>query len=362
MKILLSGATAGTNFGDFLFAKMFQEYVGSIIGDENVYWNTVGYHCFSEFFRKNLNYKNKFKLNDLKYINALIYISGGYFCGNDKNIKDYFIRFLNYFLIGLICICKGIPIAIIGVEAAKSKNHILDLIQRIILKKAQIVVVRNMESMDYVSKIRSSKAKLTVCTVDSVFAIEKDFFENCKIPDIFMKNNPKLFLHICPTFSQSDNHLKIIVPIVKNFLLSHPEYVVVLSADQYNDEQIYVANQIKAELLPNTVLFYKYDYPIALCSVLNHCDVIVTDKLHVGIMGIQLRKSVISFSNHTQKIQRLYKQLAISDRSRSLKTLSVEEGIRILNQFYNKPVEISDDIHKLAKRNFIYLKDFIVSL
>ena len=37
MKVLLSGATAGTNFGDFLFAKMFQEFVGAIVGKDNVF-------------------------------------------------------------------------------------------------------------------------------------------------------------------------------------------------------------------------------------------------------------------------------------------------------------------------------------
>ena len=38
MKILLNGATGGTNFGDFLFAEAFQKEVGSLIGEDNVYW------------------------------------------------------------------------------------------------------------------------------------------------------------------------------------------------------------------------------------------------------------------------------------------------------------------------------------
>ena len=38
MKVLLNGATSGTNFGDFLFAKMFQETLIRLIGEDNVYW------------------------------------------------------------------------------------------------------------------------------------------------------------------------------------------------------------------------------------------------------------------------------------------------------------------------------------
>ena len=38
MKILLNGATGGTNFGDFLFAEAFQEELSNLIGKDNVYW------------------------------------------------------------------------------------------------------------------------------------------------------------------------------------------------------------------------------------------------------------------------------------------------------------------------------------
>ena len=38
MKVMLSGATAGTNFGDLLFAKMFQQHISEQIGEENVFW------------------------------------------------------------------------------------------------------------------------------------------------------------------------------------------------------------------------------------------------------------------------------------------------------------------------------------
>ena len=38
MKLMLNGATGGTNFGDYLFAEIFQNEVASLVGEENVYW------------------------------------------------------------------------------------------------------------------------------------------------------------------------------------------------------------------------------------------------------------------------------------------------------------------------------------
>ena len=54
MNVLLNGATAGSNFGDFLFAKAFQDYVGGIVGKENVYWYNSRY-AMSDFYASRLN-------------------------------------------------------------------------------------------------------------------------------------------------------------------------------------------------------------------------------------------------------------------------------------------------------------------
>ena len=62
MKILLNGATGGTNFGDFIFAKMFQNKIGEIVGKENVCWYDARY-SYSDFYAKHLKNNNKYKSN-----------------------------------------------------------------------------------------------------------------------------------------------------------------------------------------------------------------------------------------------------------------------------------------------------------
>ena len=104
----------GSNFGDYLFAETFQNAIAEKIGKENVYFfkGYKGRFGVSSFYAKHLkNDKTDYKIKD---VDALVYMSGGYFCGNDKTLKDYLVRYLCYFRVGLKCIKKKKPIAVIG--------------------------------------------------------------------------------------------------------------------------------------------------------------------------------------------------------------------------------------------------------
>ena len=360
MKVLLSGATSGTNFGDFLFAKMFQEFVGAIVGKDNVFWNDRGYYPVSEFYAQHLNYHRKFKLKD---IDALVYISGGYFCGDDRCWKDYLFRYLHYFHIGVLCLLRRKPYAIIAVEAARSSSFIIDSIQRLLIKKAEIVVVRNQPSMDYVESVIGKESGRAFCTADSVFAMERSLFEDSLIPeDIEKSPYPKLFLHCNPTMYQSVRHFDTIIPIINKFLENHSNYQVVVSADQYNSQFSHVGGvgyEAKKLINSDKTIVYQYDNPVALCKVIDQCRVVITTKLHVGIVGAHLGKSVVSFSGHTQKISRLYEQLGVSDRTISLSTLTVDKGTELLENKYNICVKVPDLIVEAAKSNFLHLRNFL---
>lgn len=355
MKILLNGATAGTNFGDFLFAKMFQDRVTRLVGSQNVRWYKSRY-ALSEFYSNHLNYHNNYKLNE---IDLLVFISGGYFHGDDKCTKDYILRYLRYFHIGLKCILRRIPYAILGVEVGISPCSWLRLIEKIILSKACVVVVRNKESEISFKMMMGEDAKV-ITTSDSVFAMERSFFKNAPLDIEFNCNYKHLFLHINPTIDANKTIKEKIIPIVNDFCKTHPEFTVVVGADQFNESQELVYNDIKNYLLVDNVLFSKYDNPLSLCRVLDNCDLVVTHKLHVGIVSAHLGKSVISFSGHSSKIERLYNQLNESKRSIPLNSLSHADGLKILEEFYNIPINVPADIINKAKLNFKYLDDFIL--
>ena len=352
MNVLLNGATHGTNFGDFLFAKAFEDYVGAIVGEENVFWYNSRY-TMSKFYADRLNNN----ITSLKHIDALVYISGGYFCGNDKCIKDYIIRYLTYFHVGMQCILRKIPYAIIGLEVGEPKSKLMKLIQKLILKKSDVVVVRNKESLEYLKEYGIDNG---ICTADTVFALKADLYgdylPNNKILNCEKK---KIFLHVDSRESFNKMLVDKIFPVINLFLKQHPEYAVVIGVDQYVDNQHQILQDLADKINAENVMLNIYDNPLELVNVIKECDVVVTHKLHVGIVGAKLSKSVISFSVHTEKVKRLYKQLGVPERSIALDQLTTDKGVEMMNKFHMEPINVSDEITQNAEKNFDILKSFI---
>ena len=344
MKILLNGATGGTNFGDFLFAEAFQEEVGNLIGKDNVYWYESRY-ALSDFFKQYLHYDKEYNLSE---IDALICISGGYFCGNDYTIKNYIIRYLMYFQLCIQCIRKKIPVAIIGVEVGIPHNFLMKKIQEYILRRSSVLVVRNEESL---KNLEAYGIKNAICTTDTAHAIVKNLELNEKIE----KGHKKLFIHIDP--SCINDQKKLINPI-NVFLMKHQEYEVYLGTDQKcknDDELVDYLNQIKCRYKQ----LVQYDYPTKLCTVLNEMDFIITPKLHVGIVGATLSKSVVSFSIHTEKIERFYNQLNEKNRTLSMRNFDENKALAMLEEYHDKKIVLDESILKLSYQNFEYIDKFI---
>ncbi len=347
MKILLNGATGGTNFGDFLFAEAFQEEVSKLIGEDNVYWYESRY-TLSKFFKKYLNYDKEYRLSE---IDGLICISGGYFCGNDYTIKNYIIRYLMYFRLCIKCIQKKIPIAIIGIEIGIPRNILMRKIQGYILKRCSLLVVRNEESF---KNLKAYGVENAVLTTDTAHAIVK----NLRLNDKTEQDCKKLFIHIDP--SCIVNQKKLINPI-NMFLNKHPEYEVYLGTDQKcknQEELVDYLNFIKCEhkqLVP-------YDYPTQLCTILNEMDLIITPKLHVGIVGATLSKSVVSFSIHSEKIKRFYNQLNEENRTLSMNDFDESKALAMLEEYHDKKIILNERSLKLSYQNFEYVEQFIKSI
>lgn len=352
MNVLLNGATHGTNFGDFLFAKAFEDYVGTIVGEENVFWYNSRY-TMSKFYADRLNNN----IISLKHIDALIYISGGYFCGNDKCIKDYIIRYLTYFHVGMQCIFRKIPYAIIGLEIGVPKSKLMKLIQKIILKKADVVVVRNKESLEFLEKYGVEDG---ICTADTVFALPVDFYRDYLPNDEVLNcDRKKIFLHVDSRESFNKMLADKIFPVINLFLKQHPEYAVVIGMDQYVANQQEVLQDLSSKINAENVILNIYDNPLQLINVIKECDVVVTHKLHVGIVGAKLSKSVISFSIHTEKIKRLYEQLGVAERSVAMDELTTTKGLEMMKKFHEEPIIVPSTIIENAEKNFDILKKFL---
>lgn len=355
MKVILNGATSGSNFGDYLFAQLFQDHLSSRLGKENVYWYKSRY-ALSEYYAKRLDNDKDFVLKDM---DALVYISGGYFCGDDANWKDTARRYLRYFRLGDQCIAKKIPYAIIGVEVGIPKSRIMRAIQKRILKKASLIVVRNDESLEC---LRSMGINNAICTTDTAFSIEREFFADRKLPAEIAEYDGKLLLfHVYPGRFRNERVTEKIVPVINAFIKNHPEYKVLIAADQTSPEMESELARIAA-MVEGETLAYKYDDPIALCALIDKVDLVVTPKLHVGILGARLGKSVVSFCNHAEKITRLYTHLGEEGRTLALSDLTVEKGLEMMEKYHLCPMTVSEEITEKSRSNFKYLDDFITDV
>lgn len=350
MKVLLNGATGGTNFGDFLFARMFHDAVSAQVGEENVFWYESRY-CLSDFYKRHLKCRSrKHKLRD---IDALICISGGYFCGGDVTLRQYLIRYLRYFHLCMRCILRKIPIAIVGVDIARPNSRIMDRIQRFILQRAELVVVRNEESLEQAKRYG---VKNPLCTADTAHSISPDLYEHCAMQEeIAQITGKKLFFHVQPSQKEEARRL---LPVVDRFVKNHPEYSVVVGADQYWSGDTSV-EELAKEFSCSKVVVNRFDDPLALCKVLDAMDLIITPKLHVGIVGATLEKTVVSFSVHTEKIGRFYHQLGEDERSLPMKDFSEEKALSLLEKYKDVPIRVNPEILRASRKNLEYLSEFI---
>ena len=353
MKVLLNGATGGTNFGDFLFAEAFQNKVIELIGKENVYWYDSRY-ALSDFFKKYLDYHNCYKLSE---IDALICVSGGYFCGNDYSFKNYLIRYLMYFHICIRCLLRKIPIAIIGVEVGVPKNKIMQKIQKSILQRADVLIVRNEESLECLKNdydLHNAK-----CTADSAYAIVDSLphkEDDLNKEDRGSERN--IFIHIDPLYL---SRYERVIHTINEFLNRHSNYHVYVGTDQKcsNEDQI---QRMCKKILCKHFEYIPYEYPTHLCEILMKMDFIITPKLHVGIVGATLGKSVISFSIHSEKVDRFYNQINEEDRTMSMNSFDEGKAIEMLERYHNRKIIIDDSLIKSSYRKFEYMDVFLKSL
>ncbi len=298
--VVVHGATFSENFGDTLLVSMMCKYIANIVGKDNVYISSVGVEqeCIDIGFPK-------IPKSLESHVTHLIYAGGGYF----GEPKLGFVRLLAWSIRNYYRHCfrnKRFSNASIGIFSVGFgpvsnwlyRNAILSLI-----KRARIVTFRDAESIDIASSYGVDTSKL-FRTTDMAL----DLY-NCHVSEAvgvrrilglhvhgLALENFELVLKEVVKFSQEkglsirilfDNKTKDIAKIKKSYLEAGCD----------------ISNCQLCEFVP-----YK-DYS-ALVAEISQCHVIVTRKLHVGIVGAALGCKVLSIPSH-QKTVRFYNQIGM---------------------------------------------------
>lgn len=353
-KIILCGATHGSNFGDSLFAYMFKRISEYKVGDIEVLFTKA-----SDYSKKELGIRSG-KYRELFTADGMVYISGGYFGQSHKEtIKGSIFRFLTYFKYGLIMIIMRKPVAILGVGAGPLERGFLKKVGVYIFNKAKIVSVRDEQSKKYM-ELYGVRREIIV-TSDSAQAIENEVFnyKRC-IPDILKDNKidgrKKVLVHV--TSAQGNQlYRDNIVMAIQETLSKSQEYGFIVTSDSIIDR---VHLQRICEMLPkDRTVLYEFNNPIDFLSVISNCDVIVTPKLHVGILGSTYGKAVISFPIHPEKTVRYYEQIGYPNHCKPLYDTTKEDAKKIILECSEERIELPNEIKEKAMKNFQLLEKFI---
>lgn len=351
--VVLQGATQYSNFGDVLYAEMFYEKCKEAGFERIEFWQWRS-HGIGSYLRGKLNYKQVCSLFSCLKSDALILFSGGYLWDNKKNTKQRFFRFV---FPAMLFQFLHKPVYILGAGGGPVDTVWLRKRMICMLNRSKIVYVRDEETKAIMDAYHVKK-HIDV-TADTALMVTPDMlpiFEKKESLISHVGNKKKLALHI-PYFENGNAILfeKVFPGIIK-FLKGHDEYSLVFCTD--NVEHAALQNQgyaqrMKEILINNGIDYCDYNFYDAwqMCAFLNDVDFVITMKLHVGVLGASLGKSVISIPLHRDKVHNFYRGIGEVDRCIHINTVSSDLVYEKLCEYYDKPICISDEMREKAKEN-----------
>lgn len=351
MRIMLHGAVNLSNYGDYLFAELFYTTLRNK-GVQAEFYNHPKYGI-SSFFVEHLGYKpEKCSLKEMvKGCDAFVFFSGGYFVEpTKKGFLSETHHIQRYLYPASLFMKSRKPIYVMGVGAGPfDENAAFSKRAREILNYATVITVRNEESLQYCKEF-GIKNDIQV-TADTALVI-KEFLEREKqsVPKFEAENGKKMLLfHIDSNPEVTAKLREIVVPATIRFLKAHPDYQLYLAADGIKKERHF--QNYEAMFAGCDPIVLKYDDPWKLTRQIERADLIITTKLHVGIVGSALGRSVVSFPFVPNKTIRFYKQIGEADRCVPLKEITTQKAYQMLEAYQDRMITVPQELIEKAKMN-----------
>lgn len=337
MRVVLHGYVYCSNFGDMLFADLFYNKCKEL-GFEVDFIS--GKYGITKEVRDEIGYYREKSIKELLDYDCLILYSGGFLGERDDDTP--YLRYKRYIEPIELFASHNKKVYILGAGCTKIDNEWLKEKTINALKRVTKIIVREPESKEVLVKYGLDPNNI-ISTSDTALVIESNGY---------IKHN-NIFLHLPYNELTVNSYNDIVIPSLHEFINKHSEYKLYIGSDYLINGNIQVLNKIKSE----GFIYHNYTNYKELISFLDTMDIIITPKLHVGIIGTVLNKSVIAISDMYIKTHRYYDQIGYSDRCTELKNLSRPKFDEMLNSFYDKNITIPKDITELAKLNICELNN-----
>lgn len=368
-KIIIHGSTIGTNFGDCLLAQIFYKECQKANNGENLFYDNkfpVKSYMFelSPFYKKQLNYDKSCHFSDVLSCDGIVFMAGGYFGETHNSLKEAVVRYYRHIKLGLYAKLFKKPLAIIGVGAGPISHGFIRRDLRKISNYARVLAVRNDESKDFLESIGVNNS--IEVTADIAQVITPDYAN--ELPAELQENIKRIFgdrkiilLHCVMPLNEIQEIREKIIPGLKKFL-DENDYGVIIANDQCDHDRSAELEDLSRGLGEHRSMVYKYHSPTEMIDLLNTVDLIVTTKLHIGIVGCSLNKAVVSFPFNSTKILRYYNQIGYGEHCCPIKDANSDIVFNMLKRFCCIPISLPKDVRLAAKRNLVLLREFIESI
>ena len=347
--ILLCGAHQTNNFGDTLLAFLFAREILS--AGHQLHVPFANPELRNQLAR--LGWKNT---PPPKRFDALIYHGGGYFGEpSRKASKRWGRRMLKrYIFPNLKSILTGSPYAILGVGVGPLSYFPARWAVKKLASSATITSVRDEESKNF---LRQYGVQQPVHVFpDAALSIGINHSFNQKTSNSFLTG---IHLSSIPTIDGSEQQF--LEELQKTIACCHLDTISFMDhegMDAFQQRCIEIANRIgpgSCEVRP------PYTDMEEMLNFIDSLDLLITDKLHVGICAVALGKRVISIPKH-QKTQRFYRQLGVSNWLLDRNNLqpneffeNVSEAVKTIGQ----PISSIQDAMHNAAGHIELLKKFL---
>lgn len=344
------------NYGDYLLYNVLSSFLSKYEANYEIYSSDVS-RAYDEFEK----IERKQKLSAIIQSDLTILDGGGYFGEPDSRKLYWSMRFLWKHGLPLLLL----PIlkkryAIIGIETGPLTYYIPRVVTKYIMNNAEVLSVRNKESKKFLEALNVKNEIIVIPDLVLSYELqqlnkETEYAE--KVLEKFSNNRKNILVHL--TTKNTDDNFGI--SAIVNYLTKLPnQYNYFVVCDQKRDSQEERAKAIVEKLTKECSVFVPYESPWKLNSLIAEVDAVITDKLHVGIVGIRNKKRVISvYSNGKSK--RFYKEIGLNNNSIKLSRLDEEA----FGDVFNKVIEtekfesINSKLLTHSKENLRLIEGFI---
>lgn len=343
--ISLHGSYFGNNYGDILLVNLFVKWIRHSCPDI-----AINMPLGSRSTASDLEYDMTGIMNLLRS-KALIFCGGGYFGEKPKHHQQWAIRnFLRHGLIGLIAILFHIPIAIIGVEFGPISSCWFRRFCLWLARHASIIVVRNEESLTFLS---SHGIQNAILSADAVLTLSDVIKPNNEID-----GKTKIVLHL------PQNEVSLL-PLIKSITEKAKEVFSVFdfilisdSKRRWFDDSSFATARAYLDREGINYTIQPYETCMKLIHTINSSQYTFTTKLHVGITSLALGKNTFSVWEHP-KTPRLHKMANNEHNCVALSAINSDIGSRLESFFRSSPYVLNQRLIELARGNRIELEHFL---